>query len=235
MIKVQRWSVPDSDFSFYDWESCLEVPSQLIPGKGELLDKICALQVIGDSMEDAGYDDKTTRAEIARIAARALPWFGGTLIANALGGCKQRLIRTKEGDRAIILISDAGSGDFAGPVTATVRARRPFHSAQVLPSSANIKAIIKDDTISLPLDRRQPPKPLVLAPLDLEALADALGADPRQRRVPRHVDAPGDQMRPDQRGEALGAVHVLQAFGGADRAGDGAPRSDDHRVRIGII
>jgi Ca-activated chloride channel family protein len=45
---------------------------------------------------------------------RSLPWFGGTLIANALGGCKQRLIRTQEGDRAIILISDAGSGDFAG-------------------------------------------------------------------------------------------------------------------------
>lgn len=50
-------SVPDSDFSFYDWESCLEVPSQLIPGRGELINKICALQVIGDSMEEDGVWD----------------------------------------------------------------------------------------------------------------------------------------------------------------------------------
>jgi Ca-activated chloride channel family protein len=40
------------------------------------------------------------------------PWFGGTLIAGALRGCKERLIRTKEGDRAIILITDGGSADF---------------------------------------------------------------------------------------------------------------------------
>ena len=46
--------------------------------------------------------------------ARALPWFGGTLIGRALGGCKERLARTKEGDRAIILISDGGSADFGG-------------------------------------------------------------------------------------------------------------------------
>jgi Ca-activated chloride channel family protein len=45
--------------------------------------------------------------------ARILPWFGGTMIANALGGCRDRLIRTKEGDRAIILITDGGSGDFS--------------------------------------------------------------------------------------------------------------------------
>jgi Ca-activated chloride channel family protein len=44
--------------------------------------------------------------------ARRLPWFGGTMIANALEGCRNRLIRTKEGDRAIILITDGGSGDF---------------------------------------------------------------------------------------------------------------------------
>jgi Ca-activated chloride channel homolog len=44
--------------------------------------------------------------------ARALPWFGGTLIGRALSGCRERLVRTKEGDRAIILISDGGSGDF---------------------------------------------------------------------------------------------------------------------------
>jgi Ca-activated chloride channel homolog len=48
------------------------------------------------------------------IPARSLPWFGGTLIGNALRGCRDRLVRTKEGDRAIILISDAGSGDFGG-------------------------------------------------------------------------------------------------------------------------
>jgi Ca-activated chloride channel family protein len=42
------------------------------------------------------------------------PWFGGTLIGHALRGCKERLARTKEGDRAIILITDGGSADFAG-------------------------------------------------------------------------------------------------------------------------
>lgn len=42
------------------------------------------------------------------------PWFGGTLIARALRGCKERLVRTKEGDRAIILITDGGSADFGG-------------------------------------------------------------------------------------------------------------------------
>lgn len=45
--------------------------------------------------------------------ARSLPWFGGTMIANALGGCRDRLVRTKEGDRAVILITDGGSGDFS--------------------------------------------------------------------------------------------------------------------------
>jgi Ca-activated chloride channel family protein len=46
--------------------------------------------------------------------ARKLPWFGGTMIGRALGGCRDRLIRVKEGDRAIILITDGGSGDFGG-------------------------------------------------------------------------------------------------------------------------
>jgi Ca-activated chloride channel family protein len=46
--------------------------------------------------------------------ARKLPWFGGTMIGRALGGCRHRLIRVKEGDRAIILITDGGSGDFGG-------------------------------------------------------------------------------------------------------------------------
>lgn len=40
------------------------------------------------------------------------PWMGGTLIANALRGCRNQLIRNDEGDRAVILISDGGSGDF---------------------------------------------------------------------------------------------------------------------------
>jgi len=40
------------------------------------------------------------------------PWFGGTLIARALRGCKERLARAKEGDRAVILITDGGSADF---------------------------------------------------------------------------------------------------------------------------
>jgi len=40
------------------------------------------------------------------------PWMGGTLIANALRGCRNELVRTAEGDRAVILISDGGSGDF---------------------------------------------------------------------------------------------------------------------------
>lgn len=41
------------------------------------------------------------------------PWMGGTLIANALRGCRDQLLRTDEGDRAVILISDGGSADFA--------------------------------------------------------------------------------------------------------------------------
>jgi Ca-activated chloride channel family protein len=43
---------------------------------------------------------------------RRLPWFGGTMIAHALQGCKERLMRTEEGDRAIILITDGSSADF---------------------------------------------------------------------------------------------------------------------------
>jgi Ca-activated chloride channel family protein len=39
-------------------------------------------------------------------------WMGGTMIANALHGCRDQLVRTKEGDRAVILISDGGSADF---------------------------------------------------------------------------------------------------------------------------
>ena len=39
---------------------------------------------------------------------------GGTLIANALRGCRNELVRIEEGDRAIILITDGGSGDFQG-------------------------------------------------------------------------------------------------------------------------
>ncbi|MFM2243541.1 MAG: hypothetical protein RLZ97_2397 [Verrucomicrobiota bacterium] len=42
------------------------------------------------------------------------PWMGGTLIANALRGCRDQLVREEEGDRAIILISDGGSADFGG-------------------------------------------------------------------------------------------------------------------------
>jgi Ca-activated chloride channel homolog len=41
------------------------------------------------------------------------PWMGGTLIANALHGCKEQLVRTEQGDRAVILISDGDSSDFA--------------------------------------------------------------------------------------------------------------------------
>lgn len=48
------------------------------------------------------------------VPARRLPWFGGTMIANALAGCRDRLVKTAEGDRAVILITDGGSGDFSG-------------------------------------------------------------------------------------------------------------------------
>lgn len=41
------------------------------------------------------------------------PWMGGTLIANALHGCREQLIKTEDGDRAVILITDGGSQDFA--------------------------------------------------------------------------------------------------------------------------
>lgn len=40
------------------------------------------------------------------------PWMGGTMIANALHGCGEQLVRTEEGDRAVILITDGGSSDF---------------------------------------------------------------------------------------------------------------------------
>ena len=40
------------------------------------------------------------------------PWMGGTLIANALRGCRNELVRIPEGDRAVVLITDGGSGDF---------------------------------------------------------------------------------------------------------------------------
>ena len=43
---------------------------------------------------------------------RRLPWFGGTMIAKALASCRQRLVQIREGDRAIILITDGGSADF---------------------------------------------------------------------------------------------------------------------------
>ncbi len=41
------------------------------------------------------------------------PWMGGTMIANALHGCRDQLIRTEQGDRAVILITDGGSSDFS--------------------------------------------------------------------------------------------------------------------------
>ena len=41
------------------------------------------------------------------------PWMGGTLIVNALHGCRDELVRTEQGDRAVILITDGGSADFA--------------------------------------------------------------------------------------------------------------------------
>jgi len=39
-------------------------------------------------------------------------WMGGTLIANALRGCRDQLVRVADGDRAVVLISDGASGDF---------------------------------------------------------------------------------------------------------------------------
>lgn len=42
------------------------------------------------------------------------PWMGGTMIANALRGCRDQLVGVGEGDRAIVLISDGASADFAG-------------------------------------------------------------------------------------------------------------------------
>lgn len=35
------------------------------------------------------------------------------MIANALHGCREQLLRTEQGDRAVILITDGGSSDFA--------------------------------------------------------------------------------------------------------------------------
>lgn len=48
------------------------------------------------------------------IDPRQLP-FGGTMIALALRGCRDELNRTaKDGDKAVILITDGESGDFGG-------------------------------------------------------------------------------------------------------------------------
>lgn len=40
------------------------------------------------------------------------PWMGGTMIGNALRGCRDQLVRIGEGDRMIVLISDGSSSDF---------------------------------------------------------------------------------------------------------------------------
>ncbi|MGD7651672.1 MAG: vWA domain-containing protein [Verrucomicrobiales bacterium] len=40
-------------------------------------------------------------------------WMGGTQIANALYGCADALAKIPEGDRAVVLITDGASGDFA--------------------------------------------------------------------------------------------------------------------------
>ena len=45
---------------------------------------------------------------------RLPPWFGGTMIAQALWGCRDQLIKTPEGDRLIILVTDGQSSDFGG-------------------------------------------------------------------------------------------------------------------------
>lgn len=45
-------------------------------------------------------------------ATRHLPRFAGTLIGNALEGCRERLVRAEEGDRAVIVLTDGGSSDF---------------------------------------------------------------------------------------------------------------------------
>lgn len=48
------------------------------------------------------------------IRPRNMPaWMSGTMIANALHGCLEQLVRTEQGDRAVILITDGGSGDFS--------------------------------------------------------------------------------------------------------------------------
>jgi Ca-activated chloride channel family protein len=39
-------------------------------------------------------------------------WMGGTMIANALRGCRDQLVGVGEGDRAVVLISDGASADF---------------------------------------------------------------------------------------------------------------------------
>jgi Ca-activated chloride channel family protein len=41
----------------------------------------------------------------------APPWFGGTMIAKALQGCKKHLLEREEGDRMILLITDGESFD----------------------------------------------------------------------------------------------------------------------------
>lgn len=47
--------------------------------------------------------------------SRNLPyWFGGTMIGKALLACREKLIKIKEGDKMIILLSDGSSSDLQG-------------------------------------------------------------------------------------------------------------------------
>ncbi|MBK8001710.1 MAG: VWA domain-containing protein [Verrucomicrobia bacterium] len=69
------------------------------------------------------------------------PWFSGTHRRRCCVAAKERLIRTKEGDRAIILITDGGSADFQ-------QRRRPADLAQEL-ADQNIRVftiLIGNDT-----------------------------------------------------------------------------------------
>ncbi len=84
-------------------------------------------------------------------------WMGGTLIANALRGCRDELVGVAEGDRAVVLITDGGSGDFqnGGDRAVAAGTRRRAKSACSACSSARMISAAWVSAGSIP--SRRPP------------------------------------------------------------------------------
>ncbi|MEN9359841.1 MAG: hypothetical protein RL095_1376 [Verrucomicrobiota bacterium] len=60
-------------------------------------------------------DTQALAQSAALLDPKKMPdWFGGTSIAKAVEGCRQQLIKQKDGDRIVILVSDGDSSDISG-------------------------------------------------------------------------------------------------------------------------